>query len=260
MYFSGDPAVATLCGARYKTRPGLSYHLSHAHLKPEPPAAPPEPQPPHLESQVAEEDKSFTPPPTKAPLPAREGKPRGRASPNNYCDFCLGLETDNKKTGEKEPLFSCADCGHSGHPSCLQFTPNMIISVQKYPWQCIECKSCGLCGTSDNDDQLLFCDDCDRGYHMYCLKPPLSEPPEVNGAVVNGAAVNGDAVNGAAVNGDAVNGAAVNGAADRELELSSIVFTLRELELSSLCLLEDSWSCHLCVYLKELELPSLVFT
>lgn len=24
-------------------------------------------------------------------------------------------------------------------------------------------KSCGICGTSDNDDQLLFCDDCDRG-------------------------------------------------------------------------------------------------
>jgi len=27
-------------------------------------------------------------------------------------------------------------------------------------------------------DQLLFCDDCDRGYHMYCLNPPLTEPPE----------------------------------------------------------------------------------
>lgn len=39
----------------------------------------------------------------------------------------------------------------AGHPSCLQFTPNMIISVKKYPWQCIECKSCGICGTSDND-------------------------------------------------------------------------------------------------------------
>lgn len=39
----------------------------------------------------------------------------------------------------------------TGHPSCLQFTPNMIISVKKYPWQCIECKSCGICGTSDND-------------------------------------------------------------------------------------------------------------
>lgn len=27
-------------------------------------------------------------------------------------------------------------------------------------------------------DQLLFCDDCDRGYHMYCLKPPMTQPPE----------------------------------------------------------------------------------
>lgn len=37
------------------------------------------------------------------------------------------------------------------HPTCLQFTPNMTASVKKYRWQCIECKSCGICGTSDND-------------------------------------------------------------------------------------------------------------
>ncbi|CAH8496166.1 unnamed protein product [Heterobilharzia americana] len=29
-----------------------------------------------------------------------------------------------------------------------------------------------------SEEQMLFCDDCDRGYHMYCLDPPLSEPPE----------------------------------------------------------------------------------
>ena len=29
-----------------------------------------------------------------------------------------------------------------------------------------------------SQDQLLFCDDCDRGYHMYCLKPPMEKPPE----------------------------------------------------------------------------------
>jgi len=34
-------------------------------------------------------------------------------------------------------------------------------------------------------DQLLFCDDCDRGYHMYCLSPPLSEPPEGEVYVTN---------------------------------------------------------------------------
>ncbi|CAG4938908.1 unnamed protein product [Colias eurytheme] len=66
----------------------------------------------------------------------------------------------------------------NSHPTCLQFTKNMMVSMRKYRWQCIECKCCSVCGTSDNDDQLLFCDDCDRGYHMYCLAPPLDTPPE----------------------------------------------------------------------------------
>ncbi|XP_067007118.1 zinc finger protein DPF3 [Anabrus simplex] len=122
------------------------------------------------------------PPPEKKPMPSQvmtmmpEDKERASASP--YCDFCLGDASENKKTGLSEELVSCSDCGRSGHPTCLQFTPNMIVSVCKYRWQCIECKCCSLCGTSDNDDQLLFCDDCDRGYHMYCLVPPLTTPPE----------------------------------------------------------------------------------
>ncbi|KAK4299879.1 hypothetical protein Pmani_027880 [Petrolisthes manimaculis] len=103
---------------------------------------------------------------------------KNRALPSPYCDFCLGDTTLNKKTGDPEELVSCSDCGRSGHPTCLQFTPHMMISVRQYRWQCIECKCCTLCGTSENDDQLLFCDDCDRGYHLYCLTPPLLEPPE----------------------------------------------------------------------------------
>ena len=77
-------------------------------------------------------------------------------------------------------LFNCShpNVPIAGHPSCLQFTANMMVSVRKYPWQCIECKTCSLCGTSENDDQLLFCDDCDRGYHMYCLDPPMKIAPE----------------------------------------------------------------------------------
>jgi len=104
--------------------------------------------------------------------------PDGKIKPSAYCDFCLGDSSLNKKTGKPEEMVSCAECGRSGHPTCLQFTENMIISVRKYAWQCIECKTCTLCGTSENDDQLLFCDDCDRGYHMYCLVPPIKEPPE----------------------------------------------------------------------------------
>ncbi|TRY72520.1 hypothetical protein TCAL_10505 [Tigriopus californicus] len=103
---------------------------------------------------------------------------KDRAPSLGYCDFCLGDATENKKTTQPEELVSCAECGRSGHPTCLQFSPNMLVSVKEYPWQCIECKCCTLCGTSENDDQLLFCDDCDRGYHMYCLIPPIKEPPE----------------------------------------------------------------------------------
>lgn len=118
--------------------------------------------------------------PFEEPMPVltMEQNEKERAAPSPYCDFCLGDAEINKKSGQPEELVSCSDCGRSGHPTCLQFTSNMIISVRKYRWQCIECKCCSVCGTSDNDDQLLFCDDCDRGYHMYCLAPPLSSPPE----------------------------------------------------------------------------------
>lgn len=82
-----------------------------------------------------------------------DDKARVAASP--YCDFCLGDASENKKTNAPEELVSCSDCGRSGHPSCLQFTQNMIISVRKYRWQCIECKCCSVCGTSDNDVRHL---------------------------------------------------------------------------------------------------------
>jgi len=111
-------------------------------------------------------------PPQQQP-PAKSG-----AEPSDYCDFCLGDKDNNKKTGTAEELIGCSECGRSGHPTCLQFTKNMLVSVKQYPWQCIECKTCTLCGTSENDDKLLFCDDCDRGYHMYCLVPPMKVAPE----------------------------------------------------------------------------------
>jgi hypothetical protein len=36
---------------------------------------------------------------------------------------------------------------------------------------------CHVCASDDNAHQLLLCDGdgCDRGYHSYCLRPPLSD-------------------------------------------------------------------------------------
>ncbi|TEA42721.1 hypothetical protein DBR06_SOUSAS1610244, partial [Sousa chinensis] len=154
------PYVCDICGKRYKNRPGLSYHYTHTHL---------------AEEEGEENAERHALPFHRKNNHKPKKAPDGTVIPNGYCDFCLG---GSKKTGCPEDLISCADCGRSGHPSCLQFTVNMTAAVRTYRWQCIECKSCSLCGTSENDDQLLFCDDCDRGYHMYCLSPPMAEPPE----------------------------------------------------------------------------------
>ncbi|VDL60629.1 unnamed protein product [Hymenolepis diminuta] len=35
-----------------------------------------------------------------------------------------------------------------------------------------------LKGVRCDSEEMLFCDDCDRGYHMFCLRPPLTQPPE----------------------------------------------------------------------------------
>ncbi len=39
---------------------------------------------------------------------------------------------------------------------------------------------CHVCATDENPHQLLLCDGdgCDRGYHIYCLQPPLAKVPE----------------------------------------------------------------------------------
>lgn len=100
------------------------------------------------------------------------------SKPNTFCDFCLGNVEKNRRTRLPEELISCTSCGSSGHPSCLRFSDNIMNSVKKYNWQCIECKTCSNCNNADREDQLLFCDDCDRSYHTYCLNPPLEEPPE----------------------------------------------------------------------------------
>jgi len=37
---------------------------------------------------------------------------------------------------------------------------------------------CQLCHSGDDEDALLLCDGCDKGYHMYCFKPRMTKVPE----------------------------------------------------------------------------------
>ncbi|KAL4220625.1 PHD and RING finger domain-containing protein 1 [Mactra antiquata] len=41
----------------------------------------------------------------------------------------------------------------------------------------IDIDDCQVCRSSDNPSTILLCDECDKGYHMACLLPPLSVVP-----------------------------------------------------------------------------------
>uniref|UniRef100_A0AAX7VBF0 histone acetyltransferase n=1 Tax=Astatotilapia calliptera TaxID=8154 RepID=A0AAX7VBF0_ASTCA len=101
-----------------------------------------------------------------------------RVDPIPICSFCLGTKESNRDKRPEE-LLSCADCGSSGHPSCLKFSTELTSNVKRLRWQCIECKTCSSCRIQGkNADEMLFCDSCDRGFHMECCDPPLSRMPK----------------------------------------------------------------------------------
>ncbi|KAI9310827.1 PLU-1-like protein-domain-containing protein [Dichotomocladium elegans] len=39
-------------------------------------------------------------------------------------------------------------------------------------------QACEVCHCGDNENEILLCDGCDRGYHLYCLSPPLTAVPK----------------------------------------------------------------------------------
>ncbi|PNF24037.1 hypothetical protein B7P43_G08616, partial [Cryptotermes secundus] len=38
--------------------------------------------------------------------------------------------------------------------------------------------NCQFCHSGDNEDKLLLCDGCDKGYHTYCFKPKMENIPD----------------------------------------------------------------------------------
>ncbi len=94
-----------------------------------------------------------------------------------YCSFCLGLEKSNP-LGRFDRFLTCCDCGSSGHPYCLKYSPSLTQYLQEknVKWQCYECKKCSVC--LQTCDSLLLCDKCDRGYHKECCSPPFTKLPK----------------------------------------------------------------------------------
>ena len=68
-----------------------------------------------------------------------------------HCSFCLGTN-DVNRLGKPELMLSCARCGRSGHPTCLNIISKRLLkTVREYEWCCIECKRCEICEIKGDD-------------------------------------------------------------------------------------------------------------
>ncbi|GAB1597498.1 uncharacterized protein DDB_G0287625-like [Argonauta hians] len=93
------------------------------------------------------------------------------------CVTCL-LTADRNKHGQPEELLVCKDCNTTVHPSCMDYSEELATKARNSPWQCMECKTCIVCDSSGDGDCMLFCDACDKGYHMKCHVPAVNEKPK----------------------------------------------------------------------------------
>lgn len=100
--------------------------------------------------------------------PKRARKKLNGISNGGICKVCKG-DAHRNKLNKAEDLLVCSECKSSAHPSCLELTDEMITMVRSYSWQCMDCKTCVKCGKPHDEDKMMFCDNCDRGYHTFCV-------------------------------------------------------------------------------------------
>ncbi len=61
----------------------------------------------------------------------------------------------------------------------MEYSEELSSKIVASSWQCTNCKTCSICLRPDpsEDEQMLFCDACDLGYHMPCHRPPVRAKP-----------------------------------------------------------------------------------
>nr|XP_045620676.1 uncharacterized protein LOC123771919 isoform X2 [Procambarus clarkii] len=99
----------------------------------------------------------------------------GRKRTVYRCDVCF--QTVNQHSVQ-EDLLVCHRCSARAHPSCLGYSTELAVRSRLAPWTCMDCKHCAICNMDHNIGTLIFCDECDRAYHLTCHQPPLNEQPQ----------------------------------------------------------------------------------
>lgn len=87
------------------------------------------------------------------------------------CNVCGKTSQINAGASVDQFMIGCSSCSRYSHPNCLELNPSLVNwqCIMQYDWQCMECKRCTKCNNPHDEDKMMFCDRCDRGYHTYCV-------------------------------------------------------------------------------------------
>ncbi|CAM6089130.1 unnamed protein product [Calypogeia fissa] len=109
----------------------------------------------------------------------------------NGCNICchpLELRSPRKKTRVVKDLYAQADAemaNKNRREMGADADVDGDMDVDNGRAEDGECGSsyydavcCEKCLRGDNEEQLLLCDKCDRGFHMYCLRPIATSVPQ----------------------------------------------------------------------------------
>ncbi len=80
------------------------------------------------------------------------------------------------EVGYGHHFIECVECTEAFHKKCIDPLKMSWDKNEKYICDACGC-ICQICEEVKDDDEinLLMCDYCNRGYHMYCLDPPLEK-------------------------------------------------------------------------------------
>ncbi|XP_058976147.1 uncharacterized protein LOC101892503 isoform X2 [Musca domestica] len=98
----------------------------------------------------------------------------GGDSPSSNCDS----DKDEKVENIPKGLVSWRDAVSRSHTTA-QLAMALYVLESCVAWdKSIMKANCQFCTSGENEDKLLLCDGCDKGYHTYCFKPKMENIPE----------------------------------------------------------------------------------
>ncbi|KRJ99513.1 uncharacterized protein Dyak_GE13512, isoform D [Drosophila yakuba] len=98
----------------------------------------------------------------------------GNASPASNCDS----DRDEKVEQIPKGLVQWRDAVSRSHTTA-QLAMALYVLESCVAWdKSIMKANCQFCTSGENEDKLLLCDGCDKGYHTYCFKPKMDNIPD----------------------------------------------------------------------------------